>query len=122
VVPVASLSSQPAHLHQDAIPIPSSSVSASSSLARPHHYAHVHVPASMYVSVPVSVPAPTGVDAQRSGYPSHHQAMDSSFVVASASPSPSPSAMTFDGGATVGVLVPSSLVVLGLTALMAFFM
>ncbi|PKX88548.1 extracellular serine rich protein [Aspergillus novofumigatus IBT 16806] len=110
VVPVASsLSSQPAHLHQAVIPVPSSSASASSTLARSHEHAHVHGPASVYVSVPVSVPAPTGVDAQRSGYPSHHKAMASSFVVASATPSPSPSAMT-------------SVVVLGLTALMAFFM
>ncbi|GAQ04187.1 hypothetical protein ALT_1508 [Aspergillus lentulus] len=121
-VTVASSSSQPAHLHQAAIPVSSSSASASSSLARSHEHAQVHGPESVYVSVPVSVPAPTGVDAQRSGYPSHHKAMDSSFVVASASPSPSPSAMTFDGAAAVGVLVPSSVVVLGLTALMAFFM
>ncbi|KAH1395923.1 hypothetical protein KXX16_009099 [Aspergillus fumigatus] len=121
VVPGASVSSQPAHLHQAAVPSPSSSsVSASSTVVRSH--AGVYAPASLYVSVPVSVPAPTEVDAQRSGYPSRHKSMDSYVVVPSASPSPSPAVMTFDGGAAVGVLVPSSVVVLGLTALMAFFM
>ncbi|RHZ62972.1 extracellular serine rich protein [Aspergillus thermomutatus] len=94
-----------AHLHQSAMPVSSSSASSA-----------LHGPASGYVSVPASVP--TGVDAQRSGYPSGRKTMSSSFGV----PSASPSAMTFDGGASVGVLVPSSVVVVGLTALMAFFM
>ncbi|KAF7117182.1 hypothetical protein CNMCM5793_005902 [Aspergillus hiratsukae] len=140
-VPVASQSPS-AHLHQGAIPVSSSSssssfahvhqsampLSSSSTLAGAH--SHVHGPASMYVSVPVSVPAPTGVDAQGSGYPSSSgrkvMASSSSFGVPSASasarPSPSPSSMTFDGGASVGVFVPSSVVMVGLTAIMAFFM
>ncbi|KAF7180143.1 hypothetical protein CNMCM7691_009310 [Aspergillus felis] len=122
VVPVAPSSSAHAHLHQNAVPVPSSSVSSSSMLIG----SHAHGPASVYVSEPVSVPEPTGVDAQSSGYPSRHKTMASSIMVpsasASASPLPSPSAMTFDGGASVGVLMPSSVIVLGLTALMAFFM
>ncbi|KAF7163849.1 hypothetical protein CNMCM5623_008566 [Aspergillus felis] len=116
VVPLSPSSSAQAHLHQNAVPVPSSSASASSMLIG----SHAHGPASMYISKPVSVPEPTGVDAQRSAYPSRQKTMVSSIMVPSASPSPS--AMTFDGGASVGVLMPSSVIVLGLTALMAFFM
>jgi hypothetical protein len=123
-VPSSSSSSAHAHVHQTVVPVASSTVSSMLMGSGSHSSAPAHAPASVYVSVPVSVPEPTGVDAQRSGYPSRHKTMASSFMVPSASalPSPSPSAMTFDGGASAGVLVPRSLAVLGLTALMAFFM
>ncbi|GIC87202.1 extracellular serine rich protein [Aspergillus udagawae] len=123
-VPSSSSSSAHAHVHQTVVPVASSTASSMLMGSGSHSSAPAHAPASVYVSVPVSVPEPSGVDAQRSGYPSRHKTMASSSMVPSASalPSPSHSAMTFDGGASAGVLVPRSLAVLGLTALMAFFM